>query len=569
MRDQMTKKTIRPLKIAVILFITLLLLSAFGVWWYLAPGREKVEPYPETEDPRIIWENEDLGTGMAFTEEETVYISKDFIQTYFDPYIHFDEPSNHITITTHDKMIQMKTEQLTAKVNEREVELNFPPLLVNDEPFLPGDLMSELYPVKINYNSADDLVILDDMERQILKGHSSKEDAIVREDSSIRSGIIQQLPKGTSFNIYKQVENWYRIRTDKGYLGYIHVDDTQLGEIDFRHVAEREHPDPPEIPIGEPINLTWEHVINETPEPEEMPELPGVNVISPTWFHLADQDGNVINLADKAYVEWAHRNNKQVWALFSNQFDPDLTHEFLRNPKARKNAIYEILLHAEIYDLDGINLDFENIHLKDKDYYTQFVRELTPFLREQGLVISVDVTFLSSSENWSMCYDRKALADTVDFVMVMAYDEHWGAGSDSGSVSSLPWVRSNLEEILNIVPNDQLVLGIPFYTRLWEEEKDGERGDPIDSSAYGMEQIERILEEHDAEITFDPKSEQYYGEYRVGDSIFRTWLETEESIKKRIELVHEHDLAGIASWRRGFEKPEIWDTIQDELKISQ
>ncbi len=567
-----TPLTNNPTLAAVLFFVTLLLFSsAIGLWIYFSPGRQVVNPYPDMEATRLIYEDKNYGTDEIYCENGQIYLSKSFIKNHIDQYIHFDGNGNYITITTRDKFFQMQTNELSAKINDKATELLFPPKLINDEPFLPADIINEIYPVSLEHIKDYNLVILEDLNRNVLQGYSKFEGAIIRKSPDLRSGIINRLKEEELVTIYQEQDDWYHIRTKEGFLGYIRTQDITLKEVKLRGKKEKDKKPliPPHRPLGEPINLTWEHVIRETPSPDNMPSLPGVNVISPTWFHLRNSSGELINLAEKSYVEWAHDNNIKVWALFSNNFDPNLTSDFLRDPAARKNAIYQIVLYSEIYNLDGINLDFENMYLKDRDYYTQFVRELTPFLREQGLSVSVDVTFISLSENWSMSYDRAALAETVDYVMVMAYDEHWGSSPAAGSVASLPWVENNLQKILEKVPNHKLVLGIPFYTRLWEEKKQEDGSLTVSSSAHGMKGISNILNKHDAEITFDEKTQQYYAEYIENGKKYRTWLETKESIKKRLELVHKYDLAGIASWRRGFETEDIWEIIKDELSIQR
>ncbi|UMZ74198.1 glycosyl hydrolase family 18 protein [Natranaerofaba carboxydovora] len=552
--------------IGVVLTIILLVILL-----YLAPGRQEASPYPPTDETRLIFEDKDLGTEHTLQKDDETYISKVFLKEHIDPYIHYDENGDYVTITSHEKVFQMQTDQLTAYVNEEETELNFPPTIHEDQPYLPADVLQEVYPVEVHYFEEDNLALLENLEEQALKGNvKENETGILREGPSIRKGIIDRLDEGEEVIIYSEENNWffdwYYVRTPDGYLGYISKDDLTLDDVTFREAVKKETPrHVPNISMGEPISLTWEHVITNTPNPDEMPLLSGVNVISPTWFHLNNSKGELDNVADKSFVYWAHQNDKQVWALISNRFDPAKTHEFLRDPNARQNTINQLLLFSEIYNLDGINFDFENIKLKDRDYYTQFIREATPFLREQDLVVSVDVTFISESENWSKSYDRKALAHTVDFVMVMAYDEHWGDSPVAGSVASLPWVENNLEEILKKIPGEQLVLGIPFYTRLWKEEENETGEIEVSSSAYGMDRIKEILDEHDADITFDEDTKQYYAEYTNDDNRYRTWLETPESIKKRIDLVHEYDLAGVASWRRGFETDDIWDVIKENL----
>ncbi|NLL58147.1 MAG: hypothetical protein GX244_06520, partial [Firmicutes bacterium] len=243
----------------------------------------------------------------------------------------------------------------------------------------------------------------------------------------------------------------------------------------------------------------------------------------------------------------------------SNSFDRDLTASVLRSSEKREKVIGQLLAFSQLYDLDGINVDFENMHLQDRDNFTQFIRELAPLAREQGLTLSVDVTFKSSNINWSQIYDRKALAESVDYVMVMAYDEHWGTSPVAGSVSSLPWVERGLQGVLQEIPADKLLLGIPFYTRLWEIEYLEGGSEKVSSRAYGMDRIKSILEEAGAQITFCEESGQNVAAYQQGDKYYKVWLEDLTSLESRLALVEKYGLAGAAAWRRGFESSEIWN----------
>jgi len=284
-----------------------------------------------------------------------------------------------------------------------------------------------------------------------------------------------------------------------------------------------------------------------------------LHVVSPTWFHL-QKDGLVTNLADSNYVKWAHQNGYQVWGLFSNSFDLDITHQMLSDPDLRIKVIKQLLSYVDLYQLDGINLDFENVYLKDKDLLVQFVRELTPLMHEKDRTVSIDVTFISKSENWSMFYDRKK-----DYVMVMAYDEHWGSSPVSGSVASLPWVEKGIERILEEVPNDKLILGVPFYTRLWIEEKDENGEVHVSSKALSMEKAEKWIEENQAEIQIDPIAMQKYVEVQKDSVTYKIWLEDGFSMQKRIEIMKKYRLAGIAAWRRGFESEDFWSLMADYI----
>jgi spore germination protein YaaH len=230
--------------------------------------------------------------------------------------------------------------------------------------------------------------------------------------------------------------------------------------------------------------------------------------------------------------------------------------------------IKQLLAFAKLYRLQGINIDFENVYLKDKANLTQFVREMVPLMHEQGLVVSIDVTVKSTSENWSMFYDRRSLAETVDYMMVMTYDEHWASSPKAGSVASLPWVERSIVQIMKEdgVPASKLVLGVPYYTRIWTEQtKDGQT--TVTSKAVSMETVNGIIKEKGLKPVFSSETGQNYVEYDDGPGkVSKIWIEDETSMKARIELVKKYDLAGVASWRRGFETSNIWNVISETLE---
>jgi len=290
--------------------------------------------------------------------------------------------------------------------------------------------------------------------------------------------------------------------------------------------------------------------------------MPGLNVVSPTWFHVIDSEGTVQNLADMTYVKWAHERGYQVWGLVTNGFSRSRTRVVLPDSAKRSKIARQLLCYAKLYDLDGINLDFENFYLSEKDDYVALATELADMAHREGLVVSVDVTFLSSSEVWSRCFDRPALAAVCDYVMVMAYDEHT-AGGHAGPVGSLPWVESGLARLLDAgeVPREKLVLGVPFYTRLWAEEP----GKNPSVTTYSMTGVNKLIADKRLVPIWDPEAGQNYVEYREDGIRYRLWIEDEASTAARVRLVQKYGLAGVAAWRRGFEVPATWQVIQREL----
>lgn len=318
---------------------------------------------------------------------------------------------------------------------------------------------------------------------------------------------------------------------------------------------------------GNKVNLTWHYIGKTTPDMSNVKKINGLNVISPTWFSLSNEKGDMEDRGSISYSSWAHKNGYKVWALVENKFDPVITNKLLNNASARAKFISSLIDAAKKYKLDGINVDFENMYVKDKNAFTQFMKELSQKTKANGMALSVDVSIIASNSNWSECFDRAALSRTVDYVAIMTYDQHWGGSPVSGSVAQLSWVEENLKKVLREVPKEKLLLGVPFYTRLWKEENVNGKI-VVTSTAISMEAAEQAIKDNKASKIWDAVSGQYYAAYRKDNATYKIWLEDEKSIKLKAELVNKYKLAGIASWRYGMEKPAIWDVIASAINTA-
>lgn len=313
------------------------------------------------------------------------------------------------------------------------------------------------------------------------------------------------------------------------------------------------------------INAVWDHVglVNRNLGIE--PAIDGLDVILPTWFTIVNAEGLVLNKADQRYVADAHEKRYKVWALLSNGFDRELTRKILQDANAQENMIKQIVLYVSLYNLDGINLDFENMYEEDKEQFTSFVKLLAAALHEQNAALSIDVTIPSNSAFWSRCYDRRELGKIADYVMVMAYDEHPRLSPISGSVASLGWVEKGIAAILADIPKEKVILGIPFYTREWEESSsDGTV--KVQAKTLSMSQANEILRENGVKPVWLEDKGQFYAEYTKRDKQYKIWLEEPASLKLKAELVLTHQLAGVAAWRKDFEEEEVWGVLKTVLK---
>lgn len=538
------------------------LVLASTIAWLL-PGFHNIAP-DTTGEPILIWQNKKISPPHepAVVEQDgSFYFHVPLLQSLLDPNIFWDPEEGYLAITTEDKLLQMDSTQLTWHLNQEPFELRFPLLMIEGEPYLDLEPLEFVYPLDLNYIADTNRMIVSDSQIPTIGAKINKKKAWLRAEPHLRSGRLAQVLFDEELILLSEDRHWAEVQTTKGLIGYLPKRQLNLAGILWSE-KPRTVDRPPWKPIGGKINLVWEHVAHPAgnPKTDILDSLEGVNVYSPTWFHLADAQGNIINYANSSLADQARREGKQIWALFSNSFDPEMTAEFLHNPQARNQAISQLMAYTQMYQLDGINIDFENIPAKNKDLLVQFVRELAPMLREQGLVVSMDVTFKSNSGSWSLIYDRQALGEAVDYLMIMAYDEHWATSPVPGSVASLPWVENGLKAILKEVPPEKIILGLPLYARLWTVTKEGDQSS-VSSKAWSMNQTQKWLKENNLEPSLDPTTGQYFAQLENGNQHYLLWLEDENSLAKRVELVHQYGLAGVASWQRGFAKKEIWPAL--------
>jgi Predicted glycosyl hydrolase len=552
-----------------LLFITGAVCSAgwFGYMKYV-PSSEQIAPSYSVSHPVMI-QGSESGYG-ALIEEGEVKLPLPLLDELLgeDKPIHYEEESGTLVLTTADTVLRFKTDALTGYLNQKPYTLTMAAEVHDGVVYLPEDPLKELFGFKIEYDEGSGIVtVLQQQDAVQLVEALAEDGAVMRSAPSIREPYLLKVPQGETVRIWKEVDGWLLGQNGQGHAGYFAKKDVKLTSIEQVEAPDRGEPFIPWKVFGQKINMTWEAVYGKKTDTSKIGPMPGVNVVSPTWFELGDGQGTILSKADSAYVKWAHSREYQVWALFSNGFEPERTTEALSTVESRFHMIQQLLAFAELYNLQGINIDFENVYTKDKENLVQFVKEMTPLLHEQGLVVSIDVTPKSNSEMWSVFLDRPALGRIVDYMMVMAYDEHWASSPKSGSVASLPWTENSIVRILeeDQVPASKLVLSMPLYTRIWTE-KQGEDGKTeVSSKAVGMDAVKQIIADKNLKPEFDEAAGQNYVEYTEDGALKRIWIEDDVSMRARVDLVRKYDLAGVATWQRAFQTESIWQTIDDAL----
>ncbi len=317
--------------------------------------------------------------------------------------------------------------------------------------------------------------------------------------------------------------------------------------------------------LQKPVVLAWEYVTSYSPELASEPVINGLDVISPTWFNLVGADGLLSSRTSPAYTAEAHKRGMKIWALVSNSFNGQLTKAFLHSAQARKQFTAQLLAFSKLYGLDGFNFDFERIDVADRDTFTQLLREAAPYLKEAGLAVSVDV-HIPANTNMSKSHDRKALSSIVDYVMVMAYDQHWASCPAAGSVADLPWTKSAVSMTLQEgVPAEKLLLGVPFYMRRWRCTPLPDGKEKVKGSTLTMEDSDELIRKHNlVPVWLEDKKQDYY-EFSENGQKIRVWVENAKSLAERAALIKEFNLAGAACWRKGHEQPYAWKALTDLL----
>ncbi len=490
---------------------------------------------------------------------------------YLNDQFFYDSAENTLTYTTDEDIIRLKKDELTYTVNDVPLKLDIGMTEFDGIAYLPLSLVQKFTHHDFIFNEAYHVLVVDDWYASTSTGevYFEEGEVYVRMLPEDQSPYIHRAFVGMEVHIVGEEKDYYQVLTKEGFLGYVKMDSVR--SVVTLHSNMEPLPSRTQLPGNDfdgKLNLVWHHVwsMNKNQEVKErFSNVKEVDVISPTWFTLKGTDGDVTSLADLDYVRWAHDQGYQVWALISNLGDGytrSMTHEVLSSTKKRAEVIRKLISYASLYELDGINIDLEAIPEADGPYYIQFCKELSVYCEQEGLIVSADLPVVKS---WTRHYGRDELADYLDYIMVMGYDEHWGTSPVAGSVASITWTEEGIADTLKEVPREKLIIGIPFYTRLWkEEEVDGEV--KVTSKAYGMEYARQIMDDKDVELEWLEDIGQYYGEYEEDGFTYKMWLEDLTSVEERMKIAASYDVGGVAAWKIGFENDGVWDIISDYMK---
>lgn len=544
----------------IILIVTIGIILSTSLIVILKPNNTVMSLKNEEGFPILIIEDEIIEDNEPIINNGEIFISYPVFKKYIDNNVFFDDVEKVIIITLRDKIYKFKLNSNIVEVNRNEFKIDKPVFEKNGIQYIPIEVLLDDYGLEINYYEDTNTFVIDNISEECPICEVIMEGAEIRCDMSRKSYILKKdIKVGSFLKIYEEYESWYKVRSKEGILGYI---EKKYVKVVYKKEFYNDKHLKGGLDTKRKICLAWDNILDSNSNKNNIKRIEGLNVISPTWFSIQDIDGNIQDRGNIEYVNYAHDLGYDVWALVNNNFDPELTHRILSNYSHRMKIIDELLELMDKYSLDGINIDFENINIEDKELYTQFIREFVPLCHEKGKIVSVDVTVKANSNNWSLCYDRQGISEVADYVIIMAYDQHWANGPSAGSVAEYLWIESGIKSALKEIPKEKLILGIPFYTRLW---KIGKRDGKVSSETFSMSEADKLIKLKDLNLIWDENSGQYYGEYEEKDYIYKIWFEDENSIKLKMSLVNKYSLAGVAFWRLGFEKDNVWSIINYSL----
>lgn len=505
----------------------------------------------------------DLPYANAIKNEGNIYLELGFVKENIDDGYVYDPSEITLRYATDSEIYTATLGSADYSVDKSNNSLNEPVLVAQgDYVYVALDYLQILSDFKSDIFDGPDRIVIETAgyEKQVA---TAKKDTAIRISNGRKSAILEDVDKGEELNVIRvsEDEDWSFVVSAKGVMGYIPNSkfteptpatvESVLPERTYNHIS-----------IGSDISLLWHQVTNQTANGDiatVLADSGNIDVISPTWFHLSDNKGGISSIASSNYVSICHSNNVQVWGLVSDFEDTSIETTTVLNTTSYRDALVNnILAQAITYGLDGINVDFEEVSVEASDGFIQFIKELSIKCEKNDIILSVD----NYMPTYTPHYNRAEQAKYADYVIMMGYDEHTAGSEEAGSVASIDFVRDGVAATLEEVPAEQVILGMPFYCRVWEVNADGT---VIDSKAYGLDAVQSFLKNHELTAEWDEEMGQYYAQYTEGEKTYMVWIEDEKSIEEKLKVMDEYGLAGGAFWKKGFDNSATWNVIAKYL----
>ena len=557
----MNKSTAGKKRIVIVAAFVILIVVMAAMFMIVryTPTKEKMNGYvffnldKSTDKTMVIIDGKQYSDTGVVTDG-IHYLPQEFVADNINAGFYYDKESQAVLYSDSAYMYTyMSGENVYTDDTGKTYNTDYPVVIdINGECFIAWEYIAEHTDCEYAYGSEPERINIS-IERENKQCVTVKKKSAVRYRGGIKSPVLEYVQKGDRLVYEDDLDDWIKVTTATGYTGYIKK--TEVSDT-FEYIREEKNYETHNYNMkDDKVTLAWfqvSGVAGNSGIDNNIATASGVNVLAPTWYSVTDSSGSMSCYASAGLVNKMHQRGTDVWALVSD-FDTNVDFAALySSKKARTNMVNTLINDAEKYGFDGINLDFENIKSAYAKDYLQFVRELSIECERKGLVLSTDNY---KPEAYNRCYNLKEQSRFVDYVIVMAYDEHY-AGTDAGSVASLPFVKEAVEDTVQLVGKEHVIAGIPFYTRIWTT-TDGN----TTSRAVGMQAAVDQLNSDGQVALWNDDCGQYVASYTVGNSTRQIWFEEEKSIEAKMQVIQENNVAGVAGWKLGLEKSSVWSVI--------
>lgn len=561
----MKVKQIKLISAAVVV-IVIALMTAFLVYKY-SPSKEIMDlnEYFTVDDGEmaIVLQNE-ISDEKGYYTDGVPYVGYSLVKELFNKRFYWDANEQIMIYTTPDSQIKIQPDAKGYTVNKGSAQTDYVIVrIIGNSPYIAMPFVKEYSAVDYNTYELPDRIVIRYKWGENELVSTVKKSTKLRYEASIKSPILADLSPDDEV-IYVDTDEeikggFAKVITEDGIIGYVKT--RKLHESSYRTVdTAYTPPEYTHIRKEHDICMVWHQTTNAAANAGLLNLLnstKGVNTISPTWFAIKDNNGDVSSLADETYVQRAHNAGVEVWGL-CNDFNKLVdVGQVLSHTSVREKLENKLLSLAIEYNLDGLNIDFENVTSDYGEDFVQFIREMSVKCRSNGIVLSIDNYV---PVDYRKYYDYEEQGAVADYVVIMGYDEHY-SGSESGSVSSIGFINEAVKNITDKVNPTQVIMALPFYTRLWKITTGKDGTEKTDSSAYGMKAAESVLSDRQVKPSWDAESGQYYAEYNENNAIYKIWLEEENSIEEKLKAVIEGNIHNVSFWKLGLEKTEIWNVV--------
>ena len=555
-----------PVLIVIILIVLVLAVSFIYERLHADTPTDKMadlnDIYQSEDGTAAVIENGVLSEARAEWRGQTAYLNLGIVRDELNDHFYWDDNEKLLLYTTANEVVRADAESTYQGVPVFfEQGKND---AAESRVYISLDYVSCYTNMQVETYSAPSRVFL-----RTIYGESEyadvAEETAVHSKANVKSPLLVKASAGSRLWVIREEgSDWLYVYVggeDGGVVGYVQRKlVSNLETVD--DAGPYQQPEYTHLSLSEPIRMVWHQVFQESgldAWDSLMENVSGVNVLAPTWFSIVDSEGTVESRANQEYVDRAHANGMQIWALVENiNSEVKLDNARLLNTTSSRNRIIQTLIEQALaYGIDGLNVDLEGLPSSAGSGYIQFIRELSVECRKNGLILSVD-NYVPSA--WTTHYQRDKQAEVIDYLVIMAYDEHYN-GSEAGSTASFPFVENGIANtIAQGVPADRIICAVPFYSRIWHGD-----GSSVSSETISMPNMQAYIAEHELTPVWEDDIAQNYVEYTDEEgTLNRIWVEDASSLQAKIDVIRNYSLAGVAGWKLGMETSDVWSILAGE-----